>query len=276
MGIEAFYLPAATGQRFCIFHRPDGPIAERGALVFIHPFAEEMNKSRRMAAVQARVLAAAGYSVLQIDLQGCGDSSGTFGDAAWTDWVEDVKTAWAWLKERTDAPLWLWGLRAGCLVAAAAARELDRPVNFLFWQPPASGKLHLQQFLRLKMAGALQDGDGKGMTQALRQQLAAGEAVEVAGYALTAALADGMERTDLSPPARPGRLEWLEVTGSQAEAGLAPASHRSLDTWRAAGHRVRGQGVGGLQFWQTVETTECQALVDATLAALEEESANEI
>jgi len=33
-----------------------------------------MNKSRRMAALQARVFAAMGFGVLQIDLFGCGDS----------------------------------------------------------------------------------------------------------------------------------------------------------------------------------------------------------
>jgi alpha/beta superfamily hydrolase len=44
--------------------------------------AEELNKSRHVAAAQARAFAAAGYSVLQIDLYGCGDSSGDFGEPA--------------------------------------------------------------------------------------------------------------------------------------------------------------------------------------------------
>ena len=49
--------------------------------MYAHPFCEEMNKARRMAALQSRRLAALGYSVLQIDLFGCGDSSGDFADA---------------------------------------------------------------------------------------------------------------------------------------------------------------------------------------------------
>jgi alpha/beta superfamily hydrolase len=40
-----------------------------------------MNKARRMAALQARALAALGYGVLLLDLHGCGDSSGDFGDS---------------------------------------------------------------------------------------------------------------------------------------------------------------------------------------------------
>lgn len=271
MAMEAFFMPAPGGQRFCLYHRPDETADEKGALVFIHPFAEEMNKCRRMAALQARALAAAGYGVLQIDLHGCGDSSGAFGDATWSTWVEDARTACHWLRQRSEAPLWLWGMRAGCLVAAAAARDLEEAVNFLFWQPTASGRLFLQQFFRLKAAGALQEGDGKGLIQELRQRLAAGEPVEVAGYLLSAALAKGLEQADLAPPSRPGRLEWLEIN-SQPGAGLAPVSQKHLEAWGAAGHGVRGQVVGGQQFWQTVETTECQALVQATLETLQQET----
>ena len=88
---EPFFLPAAHGERFCIFHLPVG--AARGGIVYLHPFAEEMNKSRRMAALQSRMLAARGFAVLQIDLFGCGDSSGDFGDARWEIWRQDVALA---------------------------------------------------------------------------------------------------------------------------------------------------------------------------------------
>ena len=135
---EAFFLPVGGGQRFCIFHRPHGAEA-RAALIFLHPFGEEMNKSRRMVALQARALAAAGCAVLQIDLHGCGDSSGDFGDASWDSWLADVSLAHAWLRTRSAAPLWLWGLRSGCLLAGDAASRLGEPVDFLFWQPVLYG-----------------------------------------------------------------------------------------------------------------------------------------
>ena len=126
---EAFFLPAGAGQCFCLYHPPQGP-EEKGAVLYIHPFAEEMNKSRRMAALQSRALAAAGFGVLQIDLRGCGDSSGDFGDADWQTWVEDVVNACHWLSARSKAPLWLWGLRAGCLLAVDAAVNLPELPEF--------------------------------------------------------------------------------------------------------------------------------------------------
>ena len=74
---DAFFLDTADGPRFCLYHAPVGEC--RGALVYIHPFAEEMNRSRRMAALQARALTAQGFGVLLLDLHGCGDSGGDFG-----------------------------------------------------------------------------------------------------------------------------------------------------------------------------------------------------
>ena len=138
-----------------------------------------------MAALQSRAMAAAGYDVLQIDLLGCGDSSGDFADASWQAWREDVVLAHRWLRTQTQAPLTLWGLRAGCLLAANAAVDLTESTNFIFWQPVVSGKQHWQQFMRLKMAGELAGGQAKGVSEQLRQQLAEGKHVEIAGYAIS-------------------------------------------------------------------------------------------
>lgn len=288
MAPSAFFLNSEDGrpgQRFCIFHPPAGASGvARAALVHLHPFAEEMNKSRRMAALQARALSAAGCAVLRIDLHGCGDSSGDFGDADWESWLADVQRACAWLRTQTDAPLWLWGLRAGCLLATEAASRLDEPVNFLFWQPVLSGKQYLQQFLRLKTAGEMlggemsggegEAGSGSGNVTApgggiaaLRLQLAQGEAVEVAGYRLSPGLAAELEGAELAPPAGATRVEWLEVA-AKAEPALLPVSARRIEQWQAAGHRVRAMAVNGPAFWMTSEIAEAPALIEATVNAI--------
>jgi exosortase A-associated hydrolase 2 len=269
MTFEAFFLPAASGQRFCLFHQPDPLITARGAVVYVHPFAEEMNKSRRMAALQAKALAAAGYAVLQIDLHGCGDSSGDFGDATWESWIEDVRLACDWLQQRSDADLWLWGLRTGCLLASAAAARVSQPSKLLFWQPVVSGKQFLQQFLRLKLAGEMLGGEGKGLMDRLREQLSQGEAVEIAGYQLSPGLANGLERAELSPAAQSSRIEWVELSG-KADASLSPLASARIEKWQTAGHNTRGHLVCGPAFWQTAEIAECPALLDASILAMSE------
>jgi len=284
---ETFFLPAGSApstpndQRFCIFYPAEvgpGSGAARGLVLYIHPFAEEMNKARRMAALQARALAQAGYAVLQIDLLGCGDSSGDFGDASWQDWVNDVLQGCRWLRQRSKAPsadtgqvpLWLWGLRAGCLLAVEAARQLGEPCNFLFWQPPATGKPLLQQFLRLKVAGDMLGGEGKGIMAGMRQQLNSGASVEVAGYLLSPGIATGLEQASLQPPAYPAaaqRLEWLELS-TREDAGLSPVSAQAISQWEQAGYTARSQIVSGPAFWQTTEIEDAPALIAATMAAL--------
>lgn len=279
---EAFFLPSGHGaadQRFCLYYRAQGGAA-KGLVLYIHPFAEEMNKSRRMAALQARAMAQAGYAVLQIDLLGCGDSAGDFQDASWQSWVNDVVRGCHWLRSRNNtsgaapdqAPLWLWGLRAGCLLAVEAASRLNEPCHLLFWQPPSAGKPLLQQFLRLKVAGEMLGGHAKGVMEGMRQQLAAGSAVEISGYMLTPALATGLEQAVLVPPAcrvPAGRLEWFELS-TQEGSPWGLASTKTIEQWQQAGFKVCSHKVRGPAFWQTSEIEDAPALIAATTAALTE------
>ena len=130
--VEAFYLPTEHGQRFCLLHSAATGVVPRGAILYIHPFGDEMNKSRRMAALQSRAFAERGYEVLQVDLFGCGDSSGDFRNATWEIWLADVRAAWDWLAARSTHPVWLWGLRTGCLLIDAAARLRNAPASTSF------------------------------------------------------------------------------------------------------------------------------------------------
>lgn len=242
-------------------------------MLYVHPFAEEMNKSRRMAALQARALASAGYAVLQIDLHGCGDSSGDFGDASWASWKGDITVAYRWLRQQTAAPLTLWGLRAGCLLAADAAVDLPESPNFIFWQPVISGKTHWQQFLRLKAVSGLASGQNKGVVDALRQTIASGQPVEIAGYTVAPGLACGLESAELLPPAgHAGRVLWLEVS-TRPEAGISPAAQKSIEHWQAASYKLNAQVIDGPAFWQTAEIEEAPALIKATLEALQASTA---
>jgi exosortase A-associated hydrolase 2 len=266
---DAFFLPAGeagTGQRFCLFHPARGE-TPRGCVVYVHPFAEEMNKARRMAALQARSLAAAGFAVLQIDLFGCGDSSGEFEAAGWDDWVADVVHAARWLQQRHELPLWLWGLRAGALLAADAARHIGGVCNFLFWQPAVTGRPLLQQFIRLKAAASIAEGGAKAAIDEVRTSLARGQHVHIAGYGLAPALAQGLEDAVLLPSAHPGRVVWIELS-MRSEAGPSPASASCIARWQAAGFDVHSAVVQGPAFWQTTEIEEAPALISATIDAL--------
>ncbi len=236
-------------------------------MLYLHPFAEELNTTRRVVARQARALAQAGFAVLQFDLLGCGDSEGELVDAGWDAWLQDAHAAQAWLAGQAPGPLWLWGMRSGCLLATTLAALLPQPTHLLLWQPVVNGQQMLQQFLRLHAAGQWLGEGSKGDSPA--KTLAAGQSVDIAGYTITPALASGLgaARMEAIATPSPGRLVWLETT-TQPEVTLGPASTTHLDTWRAAGWSVSAEAVTGPAFWQTVGTDEAPALIAATLQAL--------
>jgi exosortase A-associated hydrolase 2 len=222
-----------------------------------------------MAALQARRLAAEGFWVLQIDLLGCGDSSGDFADARWNLWIRDVSAAVDWLKERVHA-VSLWGLRLGALLAADIARNPPvRMDHLLLWQPVLTGGQFMTQFLRLRLASEmLADGAARSAIDELRARLARGDSLEIAGYQLHPELAAAIEQLNLAALAPALKhIDWLEV-GDDSAAPLRPASRRVLEAWRAGGVEARTGVVAGEPFWSTIEIAECEALLRATTEAM--------
>ncbi len=258
--------------RLCVWHAPAPGVRLRGLVLQVHAFAEEMNKSRRMCARQARALAAQGFAVLQLDLHGCGDSAGEFGQTSWMGWLDDVLWAAKQLRARADpqgsgVPMWLWGHRVGALLASAAAArlaEMGQPCHLLLWQPVTQGALALKQFLRLRAAAGLLDStEPREGPDALLKRLRAGETLDVAGYALAPALALGLEGARLEPGPMPGRVVWLELSHAEPPTP-SPAAVQAAARWQAAGWSVEQDTVRGPAFWQTTEIEDAPALLEAT------------
>lgn len=286
-----FFLPAQAGQRLCIYHAARG-IALNEAILYVHPFGDEMHKSRRMAAVQARMLARSGVAVLQIDLHGCGDSSGDFAEARWDTWLDDLALAHAWLAHATRMPVSLWGLRLGALLALDYARAAVLPVGrFIFWQPVLNGNTFMTQFLRLRLAGEMigatrVTADGihnnrsdtvapltsmhpRSGTKGLREALRLGQGLEVAGYELTPAMADAVDAVDarMLAPGQAQPVEWFEINASPDRL-VHPASMHVIEAWQRAGVPVQACCVTGPAFWKSQEIVECMPLLVATTQAI--------
>ncbi len=258
---SAHFEAAGDGPRFVLIHRPL-QTRERGAIVLAPPFAEEMNKCRRMLAQTARALAADGWRVVQADLFGCGDSAGELQDATWDQWIADLTLI---LKSHADAcgELWLWGVRAGALLLPPLLRACPR-AHVLLWQPAHDGATVLNQFLRLRASTAILDGTAAVDRASLRRELQRGKPVEVAGYVLPPGLAAGLAAARLELPlAFEGRIVWLEVSDTAGD-DVPPAADRLLRAWRAAGREVEFEHVVGLPFWQTVEIAEIPELIERT------------
>lgn len=270
---QPFFLKASCGERFALYHAPSSEAAYRGAFIYVHPFCEEMNKSRRMAALQARAFASMGFGVLQVDLFGCGDSSGEFRDARWDIWKEDLAVAHHWLRHRAPeaGAINLWGLRLGALLALDFAKDLKSNIDrIVLWEPVINGEIFLTQFLRLRMASdmiAAEQEKAMG-TRGMRDRLAAGESIEVGGYELAPALAAAVDRLRLENLGTTTcAVDWFHIVSRQGLT-MTPAATRVADDWTANGVELRMHVVPCEPFWTTAEIAECPCLLSATSGIL--------
>ena len=87
---ETMFLTGRAGALYARYQPPRASIRHRADVVIVPPFAEEMNKSRRMFALLAERLATLGVGTALIDLYGTGDSEGDFGDARYDVWLDDM------------------------------------------------------------------------------------------------------------------------------------------------------------------------------------------
>ena len=264
-GCKPRFLDGPSGRLFSLHFSPVGKGLDQ-VVIHVPAFSEEMNKARRMVALQARSLATLGYHVLLFDLFGTGDSEGDFSDASWEAWLQDLAFLWHWAEENDFGSVSLWGLRMGCLLGSDFLVRYNKKAPFLlFWQPSVSGKTLLNQFLRLRIASAM-IGDGpKESTKSLIESLEKRDHVEVAGYNLGPDLALPMMQSRLESlsAANFDALFWLELS-NLPNAALLPASLRTLKHLEAQNPAVTPKALKGTAFWSTQEITEAQTLISET------------
>jgi exosortase A-associated hydrolase 2 len=261
-GLEARFIDGPRGRIFVIARGAPG----QRAMLIVPPFAEEMNKSRRMCTELAVALARRGVTTILPDLFGTGDSEGEFAEADWDAWKDDIRLTCVWAGSTGRPVSMLLGIRLGCLLGAEVAAALpERIERTVFWQPVAEGRRVLTQFLRLRVAASLME-DRKETAEALRERLRAGESIEIAGYELSSRLArqlDGLKLGDHLDE-RLGELHWMEVVRDPA-SGLPEGSSQTLAQASARVGTCRSHAVGGDSFWASTEITLSPELLSRTV-----------
>jgi exosortase A-associated hydrolase 2 len=252
-----------------LWQPPHGTIC-RFAALYVPAALDEMNKSRRMAALQARALANCGGAVALLDPTGTGDSAGEHGEATWNGWRTDVTLAWEWLGHLAPVPRVLWGMRLGGLLAAdlVASGAID-PSLLLLWQPVISGRAFFNQLLRLGSARELIAGVSSGAdAKLLRESLDSGATIEIAGYDLNPALVAGAEAVDLNHlVVRACPVVWRETTVSEPPVPSAAATKIAL-RWTQDGAVIDCEAVRGPSFWAAQEIVEAPELLVTTSLAI--------
>ena len=274
---RGLFLDAPSGRVFAVHHGPavDSPV--RGHVLFVPPFNEEMNRSRSMMTLQAKALAQMGYGSLVVDLHGTGDSAGEFSDARWALWQSDILAAHQWLAQQPGGCFALLGIRLGAILAAQVFdRLIPAATALVLWQPVLEGKVHLTQFLRVRMAAQLDRPHlPKETTASMRDQLSKGTSLEVAGYEIHPELArdiDALHMVDHAPASQ-ARVLWMESAGGDG-TNLTPSSKKVATAWVDRGVAVDTAVFSGPAFWQVHERVITTSVIALTCAWLEKRVIN--
>ena len=264
--VEPFFLTTPGGPVFAVLHHPATGAAPRGHVLVVPPFNEEMNRCRSMVTLQAREFAKQGFGTLLLDLHGTGDSAGEHGDARWAIWLDNLKAALAWLHTKPGGCVALLGIRLGAILAAEVmATAAGAPQTLVLWQPVVDGKIHMNQFLRVRMAAQLDRPNlPKETTASMRKQLDAGETIEVAGYELHPELVRAIDAANLVKQ-RPAARQVLWLENVSADGGELPApAVTAAKAWTDAGITSEMQGYVGPPFWQVHERVLTPSIVAIT------------
>lgn len=256
---------------FTIYFQVPEHVKHVKTLLVVPPFAEEMNKSRKMLSDFARIASAMGVAVLLVDLYGTGDSEGELEQATWQQWHQDVVSCLAWLRlNNPNVDIGLLGLRLGATLAVDifCKNEALDISDVVLWQPVINGKQFVRQFLRLRLAASVVGNGTKESAAQLQHILAENGTLEVAGYMLNSQLIKDIEAINLSSvnlnTKNKMRLSWYEI-GMPPKKDLLPISKKLVEEWQRRSLDVATFFIEGIPYWSTQEIATCEALSVSTL-----------
>jgi len=261
----AQFITGAAGPILLTHYRPTNSTAGPCVLI-VPPFAEEMNKSRRMFALTARALAAHGIHTVLPDLYGTGDSAGEFSGATIDIWARDLDATARAVEQAGERLQGILALRLGAaLTTEYLARCSAQFVTTVFWQPQAAGAQALSQFLRLRVAASMLSAKRASAAE-LSAQLQRDGVLEVAGYQLSAALARGLQGLQLSAADLAGRLgdvHCIEI-GRRDPLHVSAALEQVVAQLTASGVRATAEALLGDAFWGATEIVTNDVVVATT------------
>ncbi|WP_199610393.1 alpha/beta hydrolase family protein [Flocculibacter collagenilyticus] len=247
--LQGHFLPSIHGNLF-VTQIGDISADQDTAILCLPSIVEELNLARAVVAKQAHYFAANQIPCFILDYFGTGDSAGEFEEATCDIWLDNIIETAQWLMaEHNVKKIILWGIRFGGLLMFAHQQKLHDilPITHqLVWKPITNGKQFAGQFIRIKQSNAMMNNTGEKINW--RNQVLAGEHVEIAGYQLTANMLNSIEALKVDQTLTLGSpLAWLDLATEE----LGPAVARYQDSWQTQHATFNTLKTG--PFWQVPE-----------------------
>lgn len=246
-GYRSGFFVNRRGRRlfYAVEGHDDGGVRQAPVWILCSPTLEEKTVSHPVCRHLARAIAQAGGCVLRVDYEGHGDSEGEVSELGLDDWVHDVVDAALLLTNGAPRPVSLIGVRAGALIAAAAARPLDAAALVAVC-PVLLGADYLNDLLRINVTAqfAVHKGVRCGRP-ALIAALDRGATVNVLGWEIGGAFARTVRDARFRPLVDDLRCPVVVIDLQRPDDAGPPPVLSAPDQ----APRVITRGVRGVQFW---------------------------
>lgn len=262
---ESARLVAVNGPWKTLANKP------RPVVVILPPFAEEMNRCRRLLSLTQSALAQLGTCSINMDYFGTGDSAGEFSDARLAHWEGDVRDACALAKAAGAQSITLAGFRFGALLASQVAPSIPDIKDVFAIAPQDSFQRAIRQFIRI--AATTQDASATS-SPGLRapgstKRLESGETLEIGGYQLSAALYNDFTSAPSTSKTSANMTVLFVGSGTKPHQSPSATERRQLASLSARSNALRYSHVNDAQMWYQGVPDEPRTLPKALAQAIE-------
>ena len=267
------YLPSSKNSQIfiaCYVPFERGEVIENSqSVIFVPPFAEEMNRSKRMYVLCARLLADAGIHSICFDFAGTGDSSGEWGDFDYSDWKNNLINVYQYAKKSTPN-VSLITLRDSALISLDLIKQAEIQVNkCVLWDPMDSGEVLTRQLIRMKIANAMTSDFKKITTQEVLDGIEQAGYLEVAGYHISSDLMTSLKSQKISDSIEAvltsTSLHWMTTGKSSSSTNQSlPFCLSKLDLDDNMLAQLTIHSVNDVRFWMQQEVTISPLLLRET------------
>ena len=217
---EAFFFGPGNERVFANYHSAAGGGGQLLTVICPPLFADYMRTHLALREL-AIVLAERGQHVLRFDYRGTGDSFAELGDVTVSDWLADIALAVREGREISGSSrVRLLGVRAGALLACAAARALSDVQRLVLWDPVPDGAGYLHVLRDIQVALSERN---LYLSRAERREAAH----EYAGYRLSERMLEEFRSLDASAYSNVPKSK-LHVVNTSPAAGF-PVPGVALD-----------------------------------------------
>ena len=258
------FLPSSQNSQIFLAHyaplEHSAAVGHTQAVIFVPPFAEEMNRSKRMYVLCARLLADAGIHSICFDFAGTGDSSGEWGEFNYAAWENNLVDVYR-LAQKFSSKISLVCLRDSALISLNLIKQSEIQIDrCVLWDPVDNGEALVRQLIRMKIAAAMAGDLKKITTQEVLDEIEQSGFLEVGGYHVSSVLLETIKSKKINDYIEAALtstdLHWM-TTGKSSNNSKPQLpvclSKSNIDEHLLA--RLNLHAVNDVKFWMQQEVT---------------------